>query len=257
VSDAVAAASRPWYAGLDPDKHRSRRHGPGQGFLFLDRLRDSIVLNSIRGRRKCLGILLSLGVALVAGVPATAQEGMSGEDLVQALRGGGYNIYFRHAQTDWSQSDRIEEAGDWESCDPSRARQLSDAGRETARAIGEAIRALDIPVGRVLASPYCRTVDTARLMDLGEVVTTTDVMNLRAAEYVGGRDAVVKAARRLLSTPPPAGTNAVIAAHGNVARAATPVYPGEAEGVVFRPEGDGEFTFVGRLTPERWKNLAR
>lgn len=199
---------------------------------------------------------LLLAVAFVLGAPATADETMSGEDLIRALRGGGYNIYFRHAQTDWSQSDRIEQQGDWKSCDPSRARQLSEAGRDTARAIGEAIRALEIPIGRVLASPYCRAVDTARLMDLGEVTTTTDVMNLRAAEYVGGTDAVVDTARRLLATPPAPGTNTVIAAHGNVARAATPVYPGEAEGVVFRPGGNDEFTFVGRLTPEQWTTLA-
>jgi len=181
---------------------------------------------------------------------------MSGSDLVAALRQGGYNIYFRHAQTDWSQSDRIEKAGDWKSCDPDRVRQLSEAGRETARNVGDAIHALDIPVGKVLASPYCRAVDTARLMDLGPVETTTEVMNLRAAEFVGGRDAVVESARALLATPPPAGANTVIAAHGNVARAATPVYPGEAEGVVFRPDGDGGFRFVGRLTPRQWRELA-
>lgn len=199
--------------------------------------------------------LLLVALFLVV-FPATAAEVMSGETLVRALRDGGYNIYFRHAQTDWSQSDRIREAGDWKSCEPSRARQLSEAGRDTARSVGEAIRALDIPVGRVLASPYCRAVDTARLMELGPVETTTAVMNMRAAEYFGGRDAIVGTARELLSTPPPAGTNTVIAAHGNVARAATPVYPGEAEGVVFRPEGDGQFTFVGRLTPEQWTELA-
>lgn len=199
--------------------------------------------------------LLLVALLLVV-FPALAAETLSGESLVRVLRDGGYNIYFRHAQTDWSQSDRIRETGDWKSCDPSRARQLSDAGRDTARAVGEAIRALDIPVGRVLASPYCRAVDSARLMGLGPVETTTAVMNMRAAEYFGGRDAIVATARELLSTPPPAGTNTVIAAHGNVARAATPVYPGEAEGVVFRPEGNGEFSFIGRLTPAQWTELA-
>lgn len=199
-------------------------------------------------------LLVSVIVALCA--PVAAGQELAGEELVQALRSGGYNIYFRHAQTDWSQSDRIEKQGDWNSCDPDRVRQLSGAGRDTARAVGEAIRVLDIPVGRVLASPYCRAVDTARLMELGPVETTTAVMNMRAADYVGGRDTVIRTARELLSTPPPAGTNTMIAAHGNVARAATPVYPGEAEGVVFRPEGNGEFSFIGRLTPAQWTELA-
>jgi len=215
-----------------------------------------IVRNGFAGiiPRGVSGLLFALLLAVC--VPVAAAEQTAGQDLVQALRSGGYNIYFRHAQTNWSQSDHIDKAGDWTSCDPARVRQLSEAGRAAARAIGDAFRALGIPVGQVLASPYCRAVETARLMDLGPVQTTTDVMNLRAADYVGGRDAVIERARALLSTPPPPGTNRVIAAHGNVARAATPVYPGEAEGVVFRPEGDGGFRFVGRLTPEDWRELA-
>ncbi|MDX1513455.1 MAG: histidine phosphatase family protein [Gammaproteobacteria bacterium] len=182
---------------------------------------------------------------------------LSGEALVSALRGGGYNIYFRHAETDWSLSDRVEKPGDWTSCDPARIRQLSDEGRESARAVGKAMRALDIPVGKVLSSPYCRCVETAMFMDLGPVETTTDVINMRVAEYFGGRAAIAVTARALLSTPPPEGANRVIVAHGNVAREATPVYPQEAEGVVFRPDGGGGFTFVGRLTPEEWTALAQ
>lgn len=190
--------------------------------------------------------------------PVPAQNGarLSGEPLVRALRQGGYNIYFRHAATDWSQSDHVREAGDWTSCDPARIRQLSDQGRKTARAVGGAIRALGIPVGRVLASPYCRTVETATLMDLGNVETTIDVMNMRVAAYFGGRSAIVKTARARLATPPASGTNTVIVAHGNVARDSTPVYPGEAEGVVFRPNGSGGFSVVARVSPEEWARLA-
>ena len=180
----------------------------------------------------------------------------SGEALVKVLRNGGYSIYFRHAETDWSQTDRVEKAGDWNSCDPARIRQLSEEGRNNARAVGEAIRTLGIPVGRILASPYCRTVDTATLMNLGPVETTTDVMNLRVASYFGGRAAIAARARKLLATPPAVGTNTVIVAHGNVAREATPVYPAEAEGVVFEPDEKGGFAFVGRLTPSQWIQLA-
>ena len=199
----------------------------------------------------CLIGLSSSGVA-----PAQEDAQLAGEPLVQALRQGGYNIYFRHAATDWSQSDRVRQAGDWTSCDPARIRQLSDEGRETARALGDAIRALGIPVGKVLASPYCRTVETAKLMDLGAIETTTDVMNMRVADYFGGRAAIVKTARARLATPPEEGKNTVIVAHGNVARDSTPVYPGEAEGVVFRPDGNGGFSVIARLSPVKWRELA-
>ncbi len=190
------------------------------------------------------------------GFPVRAGPALTGGELVAALREGGYTLYFRHAQTDWSNPDRLREAGDWVSCDPERMRQLSTEGRAAARAVGQAIRALGIPVGRVLASPYCRTVETAELMELGPVETTTHVMNLRAASYVGGRGAVVANARALLATPPPPGTNTLVSAHGNVAREATPVYPGEAEGVVFRADGRGGFEAVARVTPKEWQRLA-
>ncbi|MDH3639729.1 MAG: histidine phosphatase family protein [Gammaproteobacteria bacterium] len=196
---------------------------------------------------------------LLTGVPADAGEGtvLAGKALVRALQSGGYNIYFRHAQTDWSQDDYIDKVDDWTSCDPSRVRQLADAGRHTSRAIGKAIRALGIPVGRLFASPYCRTVETATLMNLGPVETTTDIMNLRVAGYFGGREAIVNTARQRLGTPPQPGTNTVLVAHGNVARAATNVYPDEAEGAVFSPQGNGRFTFVGRIKPAQWTALAK
>jgi len=203
-----------------------------------------------------LGLLVFL-LALSALLSSQPTVELAGAELVSALRDGGYNIYFRHAATDWSQNDNIHEAGDWTSCDPTRMRQLSDEGRRAARAAGDAIRSLGIPVGRVFASPYCRAVETARLMNLGRVETNTEVMNLRAAKYFGGRDAIVKRARARLATVPAPSTNTVLVAHGNVARESTDVYPSEGEGIVFRPNGSRGFDFVGRLTPAQWVQLAK
>lgn len=213
----------------------------------------------IKNHTSCVLTWLALLAPLISyspGAPARDTALLSGEPLIQALRGGGYNLYFRHAATDWSQSDDVRAAGDWTSCEPSRIRQLSDGGRRTARKVGEAIRALAIPVGRVLASPYCRTVETARLMGLGPVESTTDIMNLRVAEYFGGRAAIARRAQARLAIPPTPGTNTVLVAHGNVAREATNVYPGEGEGAIFHPDGSGGFVFVGRLSPEQWVRLA-
>jgi len=217
---------------------------------------DIAVTGSQCGRR---GWLLLLFVFTLPCLPtaADAQAPLAGMDLVRVLRDGGHVLYFRHEATDWSQDDHVEGRDDLSSCDPERMRQLSDAGRERARRTGEAMRALGIPVGGVLASPYCRTVETATLMDLGPVRTTPAVMNLRAADYAGGRSEIVARARALLSAPPPAGTNIVVVAHGNVAREATEVYPGEGEGVAFEPMGDGRFRVVGRLTPAQWHALSQ
>jgi phosphohistidine phosphatase SixA len=179
--------------------------------------------------RAWLGVLAVIAVT-ASGAPAAELEGKA---LVEALRGGGYNIYFRHAATDWRQDDRVEMAGDWTSCDPAEMRQLSSDGRATARRIGETIRALGLPIAKVLSSEYCRAWETARLMDLGPVAKTRDVMNLRAAAYVGGRDAVIRRAQRVLAQLPPEDANVVIVGHGNLMRAATGAYASEGGSGVY------------------------
>jgi phosphohistidine phosphatase SixA len=191
---------------------------------------------------------------LVAGQAVAAEELLDDAALVAALRGGGHNIYFRHVATDWSQHDQVHKADDWRSCDATRMRQLSEQGRAAARAIGAALARLEVPVGEVLASPYCRTVETARLMQLGDVVETSQVMNLRSADYVGGRASVIASAQALLASLPGRG-NRVIVAHGNVAREATPAYPAEGEALVFAPDAGRGFILRGRITLEDWPRL--
>ncbi len=203
-------------------------------------------------------LVVSLFIILAPWIKSAAGElnpSMTDKALVLALQGGGYNLYFRHAATDWSQNDDLRKTGDWLSCDGTRMRQLSNSGRETAFAIGQAIRALKIPVGKVLASPYCRTVETASLMQLGSVETTTQVMNIRAAEYFGGARAIAATAQGLLATLPKTKTNVLIVAHGNVLREATEVYPGEGEGIVFQPDGNGGYRYIARLTLADWSRL--
>src|SRR5215471_1783722 len=79
------------------------------------------------------------------------------EALWTLLRAGGQVIMLRHAGTIGMFGDffgfRVE--------DCSTQRNLTEAGREQARKIGEAFRAREIPIARVLSSPWCRCLDTA------------------------------------------------------------------------------------------------
>lgn len=200
--------------------------------------------------------VLILYAGVFVATSASAAPGLTGPALVEALRGGGVNLYFRHAATDWTQADNVLEREDIRSCSPERMRQLSAQGRETARAVGEAMRALEVPVGRVLSSPYCRCVETAESLGVASVQPTTDIMNMRSANLFGGPEAVVARARRLFATPPEPGTVTVIVAHGNLMRAAASVSLGEAGAAVIMPDGAGGFEIVARLTPSDWKRLA-
>ena len=74
-----------------------------------------------------------------------ARHALEGDALLKALRAGGLTLYFRHTATDFSQNDTRMTT--YEACDTQR--NLSDEGRKQARAIGESIRALELPVGEV------------------------------------------------------------------------------------------------------------
>jgi broad specificity phosphatase PhoE len=204
-------------------------------------------------------VFLAVGVLLpVLIAPPGARAADLGADLVQALRSGGYVIYFRHSATDWTQNDDVRKAGDWQSCDGARMRQLSDAGRDIARQVGNDMRALRIPVSEVISSEYCRSAETARLLGLGEVRTTTDIMNLRSQSYVGGMEAAVRNARGHFTRPPAPGTNRVIVGHGNLMRATTGDYAGEAGAGVYRAKPGSELGFVriALIDPPDWRKLA-
>lgn len=175
--------------------------------------------------------------------------------LVEALRAGGYVLYFRHAATEWSQADRHQDSG-WESCAPAEMRQLSDAGRETARRVGEAMRRLRIPVARVVTSEFCRTRETARLLNLGPVETHRGLVNTTHAQHAGGVESLARRARALLATVPPAGSNTVLVSHGNVFMLVSDRRPVEAGAVVLRPDGIGGFEVIAHVAPAEWLALA-
>jgi Histidine phosphatase superfamily (branch 1) len=209
-------------------------------------------------RRNILAFLLGFLVALAAfsGIAQTADTStppraqLQGRALLTALRGGGYILYFRHTSTDFGQND--ERMTGYEDC--ATQRNLTDAGRAEARAIGTALRELDIPIGDVLASPFCRTMETARLM-FGRAVAAPIVRGGPAQPESADRYAEL---RNLLATPVPRGTNLAIASHGNPFRAvAAGQYLAEGEAAVIAPRGPGHgFTVVARVPKDAWKDLS-
>ena len=202
--------------------------------------------SSLRGR-----VLVAM-FALVLGTPALALEPapptLSGPALLSALRQGGLILYFRHAATDFGQND--DQMTGYEDC--ARQRNLIDAGRDDARRIGEAIRRLDIPIGDVLASPFCRTMETARII-FGEANATPAVRGGPARPESADRYAELRA---LLSKPPRPGTDLVIVSHGNPFTAVVgPPYLAEGEAAVIRPLGAKGFAVIARIPKDSWAGL--
>ena len=195
-------------------------------------------------------LAVPLLVAGLAAIPAiTDAADPVGAELLTALRAGGYILYFRHADTDHRQQDQRTGAID----DCTTQRNLTEGGREHARAIGEVIRALDIPIGTVLASPMCRTVETATLA-FGSTQRSSAARD--AGPGTPGSPDRFAGLRRLLSTAPGKGTNTVIVGH------AYPFYSlvggqylDEGQAAIVKPDGAG-FKEVTRLGLAEWRRLA-
>ena len=83
--------------------------------------------------------------------------------LIERLRQGGLNIFFRHAITPGNDSSKFNPPSERPNDCSSGSRQLNDEGREQSRRIGKRIKELDIPIGEVYSSGFCRCEETAKL----------------------------------------------------------------------------------------------
>src|SRR3954464_12516542 len=125
---------------------------------------------------------------LLLGFCLTA-EGASAEDAAnawKALRAGGHVALMRHADAPGGVGDppgfRVENCA--------TQRNLSEKGRADAEKIGSQLKGEGIAFQKILSSPWCRCIDTARLMDLGTVET----------EATFGNVVVLKDQRQTLTT---------------------------------------------------------
>jgi phosphohistidine phosphatase SixA len=134
-------------------------------------------------------------------------------------------------------------------------RNLSELGREQARAIGAALPKLGVRISKVASSPYCRCLETARLafgkVEISEALSVGDELSFEEKHARAGE------VRAMLATAPEAGTNAVLLTHTG-----TLLYSfgldSRPEGIahVFQPGPAGTSLYLGSLTPADWPHLA-
>ncbi len=176
-------------------------------------------------------LILTLAL-LSAPASATADEAIWG-----LLKSGGQVVIMRHAATVPNVSDSLGPGG----C--STQRNLSEAGREDARRIGDAFRARGIVVEDVRASVWCRCMDTGRLA----FGSATNWPGLDSFFRDRSREAAQTQEVRGLVSRHQGGTLVLITHQVNIT-ALTDLFPTEGEMLVLSPRGDG-FTVAGRLKP--------
>jgi phosphohistidine phosphatase SixA len=195
--------------------------------------------------------------ALLWALPAFSQAAGSAQpEWIAALRQGGYVIVLRHGATypDQADTDPLNFK------DTSKQRQLNDQGRAAAKAMGEALRKLKIPVSSVQTSLFFRAVETGKLLGFGEVTSTADITEGGLVVSPNENSRRQAALRKLAGTVPPAGSNVILVSHKpNILDAFGKDWIDirEGESSIFKPDGNGGYTLLTRVQADQWSKFAQ
>jgi broad specificity phosphatase PhoE len=203
--------------------------------------RQSDAAIEARKRRVNAMVLMQRSVWLAVVLGAFCVSVAGAESVWDALRDPGSVVVLRHSYAPGGfdpPGARLE--------DCSTQRNLDESGRAQAARIGEAFRKNAITVGKVLSSPRCRCLDTARLA-FGRVerwdvlqgaLNDTDLRRRLVAEARKAIDAHRDAAPLVLVT------------HGSVVTDLTGLNIRMGEFVVLRRAPDGTHAVGGQLYVE-------
>lgn len=125
-------------------------------------------------------------------------------------------------------------------------RNLSDAGRAEARAIGDRLRAEAPGFDRILASEWCRATETAELLALGPVTPFPPANSFFSNRQEAGRQTAEVLA---YLADLPQGARVLMVTHQVNITALTGIVPRSGEIVITRRDGAG-LRVLDRLPPE-------
>jgi phosphohistidine phosphatase SixA len=160
-------------------------------------------------------------------------------DAWKALRAGGHVALMRHADAPGGVGDPPGFSVD----DCATQRNLSEKGRVDAEKIGSRLKGEGIAFEKILSSPWCRCIDTAKLMNLGTVETEATFGNVVVLK--DQRQTLTAGARALIAQWT-AGGNLLVVTHGANIQALTGVWLASGEIVVVKGGSDRNEP-VGRL----------
>jgi len=176
------------------------------------------------------------------------------KEFAQVLRAGGLVIVVRHGATFPDQADT----------DPlhpeniAAQRNLNDKGIAAAKAFGEALRQIGVPIGKVYTSQFNRAYETAVLAGFKSIEKTADITEGGLVVSPNENNRRTAAFRKLLGTAPEASTNTVLVMHKpNIVDALGKDWfeVKEGEASIFRPV-NLNYTLVARVQMDEWMRIA-
>jgi broad specificity phosphatase PhoE len=205
-------------------------------------------------RRTVTALAVSFGFFAVLGIAEPGFAMAGNNDIAQALRAGGFVIVVRHGATFPDRADTDPLNFD----NIAAQRNLNDTGKALAKAFGDAIRQVGIPVGKVYTSKYNRAYETAVLAGFKDIEKTADITEGGLVVSPNENNRRAEAFRKMLGTSPKPGTNSILITHkpnivDGLGKDWFNVKEGEAS--VFRPENGG-YKVVARIQMDEWPNIA-
>ena len=206
-------------------------------------------------RRAVTALTASFGLFAMLAMAMPSAAAADDKDLVQRLRAGGLVIVVRHGATFPDQADTDPLNFD----NISAQRNLNENGKALAKAFGDALRKVGVPVGTVYTSKYNRAYETAVVAGFKNIVKTPDLTEGGLVVSPNENNRRAEALRKMIATAPNGGTNAILITHQPNIIAALgkdwfDVKEGEAS--IFHPE-NGSYRLVARVQMDEWGRIAR
>ncbi len=175
-------------------------------------------------------------------------------EIAQALRAGDLVIVVRHGATFPDQADtdplNFDNIG--------AQRNLNDKGKALAKAFGDALRQIGVPIGKIYTSKYNRAYETAVIAGFQDIEKTTDLTEGGLIVSPNENNRRAEAFRKMLAMAPKARTNTILITHQpNIVAALGKDWfdVKEGEASIFRP-ADGSYKLVARVQMDEWPRIA-
>jgi phosphohistidine phosphatase SixA len=205
-------------------------------------------------RRTVAAVAVSFGLLTMLGIAVAGPATEANKDIAQMLRAGGFIIVVRHGATfpDRADTDPLNFGN------VAAQRNLNDKGKVLAKAFGDAVRRVGIPVGKVYTSKYNRAYETAVIAGFKDIEKTADLTEGGLVVSPNENNRRIEAFHKMLGTAPQPGTNTILITHkpnivDGLGKDWFDVKEGEAS--LFRPE-NGSYKLVVRVQMEEWPYIA-
>ena len=192
-------------------------------------------------KRFSLAIITALLTALLGQSAMANEEAIW--DKLQGTNPKGYVLLLRHTI-----APGVGDPENFKLNDCSTQRNLSQLGRDDAKAVGDWLKRRAIKISRVESSRWCRAKETAQLLGIGRVRLNANLDSLFESQDPAKSIQTVRVKKQIVDWRNKSGLLVLVGHFVNIGAVAG-VGVGSGEGVLVKADSKGKISVVG-LTPK-------